>query len=232
MNQNENKNSKDESKNLRGILFKKESEEEEFSGREEENEDTSLEIRNQKAETKNISGVEAFIVKQKLLKIREGIDELLKILDNDARLEEYEEKLLDRKFLQGQEVYNAVKIVEGVFDGIQMVGGNGEKYDVPANYASKSKLVEGDILKLRILENGKFIFKQIEKVERKNATGKLLCDDEAKEYFVVLENGRKYKVLQASITYYKALPGDEVVITIPENSDSKWGAVESVRKSM
>ena len=35
------------------------------------------------------------------------------------------------------------KIIEGVFDGQTMVGPDGKNYPVPANYASKSKLVEG-----------------------------------------------------------------------------------------
>lgn len=53
------------------------------------------------------------------------------------------------------------KIIEGVFDGQTMVGPDGKNYPVPANYASKSKLVEGDILKLTIASDGGFIYKQI-----------------------------------------------------------------------
>ncbi|MBU1146566.1 hypothetical protein KKD80_03410, partial [Patescibacteria group bacterium] len=39
------------------------------------------------------------------------------------------------------------RIMEGVFNGQNMIGADGKEYLVPANYASKSKLVEGDILK-------------------------------------------------------------------------------------
>ena len=46
------------------------------------------------------------------------------------------------------------KVIEGVFDGQTMVGPDGKNYPVPANYASKSKLVEGDILKLTIADDG------------------------------------------------------------------------------
>ena len=35
----------------------------------------------------------------------------------------------------------AGKIIEGVFDGQVMIGPDGKNYPVPANYASKSKLV-------------------------------------------------------------------------------------------
>ena len=53
------------------------------------------------------------------------------------------------------------KVIEGVFDGQNMVGSDGKTYPVPANYASKSKLVQGDILKLTIAEDGAFLYKQI-----------------------------------------------------------------------
>ena len=53
------------------------------------------------------------------------------------------------------------KIIEGVFDGQIMIGPDGKNYPVPANYASKSKLVEGDLMKLTITPDGKFLYKQI-----------------------------------------------------------------------
>jgi hypothetical protein len=43
------------------------------------------------------------------------------------------------------------KVIEGIFDGQIMIGPDGKNYPVPANYASKSKLVEGDIMKLTII---------------------------------------------------------------------------------
>ena len=52
-------------------------------------------------------------------------------------------------------------IIEGVFDGQNMVGPDGKLYSVPANYASKSKLVEGDMMKLTISPDGSFIYKQV-----------------------------------------------------------------------
>ena len=63
------------------------------------------------------------------------------------------------------------KIVEGIFDGQVMVDADGKNYPVPANYASKSKLVEGDKLKLTIADDGGFIYKQIKRVERKQIIG-------------------------------------------------------------
>ncbi len=121
------------------------------------------------------------------------------------------------------------KIIEGVFDGQNMVGPDGKQYPVPANYASKSKLVEGDVLKLTIAEDGSFIYKQIGPVERRKILGNLVQDDKG-EYKVVAE-GKPYKVLLASLTYFKSEPGDQVTIVLPKDKDANWGAVENVIKA-
>jgi len=119
------------------------------------------------------------------------------------------------------------RVVEGVFDGMGMVGGDGKSYLVPPNYASKSKLVEGDMLKLTIGARGNFIYKQIGPIERQRIIGTLAYDQETGQYLVVA-GGRSWKVLKASITYFKADAGDEAVILAPKNAPSKWAAVENV----
>src|SRR3989344_5336494 len=120
------------------------------------------------------------------------------------------------------------KVIEGVFDGSNMIGPDGKQYPVPANYASKSKLVEGDVLKLTIADDGSFIYKQIGPVERRKVLGVLMQDDKG-EYKVVAE-GKPYKVLLASLTYFKAESGDQVTIVLPQDKDANWGAVENVIK--
>jgi len=119
------------------------------------------------------------------------------------------------------------QVLEGVFNGQNMVGADGKIYTVPANYASKSKLVEGDILKLTIRSDGSFIYKQIGPVERKRVVGTLVRDAMTGD-FSVLVGKRPYKVIMASITYYKGEPGDEVVILTPADGESLWAAVENV----
>src|SRR5437868_3371869 len=59
------------------------------------------------------------------------------------------------------------RVIEGVFDGQNMMDSRGQTYPVPANYASKSKLVEGDGMKLTITDEGKFIYKQIAPIPRR-----------------------------------------------------------------
>ena len=117
------------------------------------------------------------------------------------------------------------KVIEGVFDGQTMVGPDGKNYPVPANYASKSKLVEGDILKLTIADDGGFIYKQIGPVARKQVIGTLTQHDGA--YYVEAQ-GKEYRILLASVTYFRINVGDQVTIIVPEdNPDATWAAVEA-----
>ena len=118
------------------------------------------------------------------------------------------------------------QIIEGVFTGVNMVGPDGNTYPVPPNYASKSKLVEGDIMKLTITAHGSFMYKQIGPIERIRVMGELISSTAADWH--VLANGKKYKILYASVTFYKGSPGDQVIILIPKDSDSSWGAVENI----
>lgn len=115
--------------------------------------------------------------------------------------------------------------IEGVFDGEQMVDATGKYYPVAVNYASKSKLIPGDILKLTIGTDGTFLFKQIGPVARKKTVATL--DNENEQYYAKFKD-HKYKVLTASITYFKAQPGDKLTIIIPQDSDSEYAAVENV----
>lgn len=117
------------------------------------------------------------------------------------------------------------KVIEGVFDGQNMVGSDGKSYPVPANYASKSKLVQGDILKLSIADDGAFMYKQIGPIARKQVVGQLTLENG--HYFVTV-NDRKFRVLLASVTYFKAKPGDQVSVNIPEDDkDTEWAAIEA-----
>ncbi|MFA6587896.1 MAG: hypothetical protein WCT08_02390 [Patescibacteria group bacterium] len=123
------------------------------------------------------------------------------------------------------------RVIEGIFDGQHMVGPDGKQYSVPANYASKSKLIEGDKLKLTITPDGAFIYKQIGPIDRVRVVGKLVRDDQTDE-FQVVANGVPYRVLLASITYFKGEAGDDVVIMLPKDSQAKFAAVENIIKKV
>lgn len=171
------------------------------------------------------------ILAKKLLRnIQENNEQLLKLL-SDYSLSEEEfsisiGQLSDEKFSYRDESTDKGKVIEGVFDGENMIGPDGKQYSVPSNYASKSKLVEGDILKLTITNHGNFIYKQIGPIERARIVG-VLDKNDAGDYVAIVD-GKKYRLLTASVTYYKGEPGDEIVILIPGTGESKWAAVENV----
>lgn len=121
------------------------------------------------------------------------------------------------------------RIIEGVFDGQNMIGPDGKQYSVPPNYASKSKLVEGDILKLTIAPDGSFVYKQIQPIERARLIGKLVKEKETENYRVLVDK-KLYKVLLASVTYFKGGIGDEAVILVPKDGNSAWAAIENIIK--
>lgn len=120
---------------------------------------------------------------------------------------------------------NDGKVIEGVFDGINMIGPDQKEYKVPDNYASKSKLIEGDGLKLTIGEDGGFIFKQIKPAPRKKIVGTLV--EEGGNY-KVLADGKSYKLLSASVTFHKASDNDQVTVVVPEDGNASWAAFENV----
>lgn len=172
----------------------------------------------------------------RLAKIKEAIEnaqanlQIARQLISEIGGKELEEQLalnvkVEGKVAEGPEG----KIIEGQFDGQNMLGPDGKQYSVPANYASKSKLVEADTLKLTITPDGSFVYKQIGPVERQRLIGVLTRDEETNE-FRVLANNKSYRVLLASITYFKGEPGDEVVILVPKEKDSRWAAVENIIK--
>jgi len=139
---------------------------------------------------------------------------------------------IETKFTPQKKTYGVAdegKVVEGTFDGQVMIGADGRQYPVPANYASKSKLVEGDMLKLVIGEDGNFIYKQIGPVQRKRLIG--LLEENVKEGgYDLTSEGKKYKVLLAAVTYHRANAGDEVAFVVADSEDAKWGAIENILK--
>jgi hypothetical protein len=119
------------------------------------------------------------------------------------------------------------RTLEGLFTGEKMIGSDGHEYHVPPNYASKSKLVCGDRMKLTITPTGSFIYKQIGPVERDRVIGKLDFDNEHNRWTVRAEN-KEYRVLTASISFYKGKVGDEVILLTPQNSQSEWACVDQL----
>ncbi len=171
----------------------------------------------------------------KLLAVQELIDSAMSSLKTANSLireltgvsDSSRERLSTRAGSMGMSAYSSAnnKVVEGVFDGQNMVDSNGQTYPIPANYASKSKLVEGDGMKLMITEEGKFIYKQIAPTERRTVVGVLIQED---GQYKVLAEGKAFRILLASVTFYRAEVGDQVTIIIPKSENAQWGAVEAI----
>lgn len=170
-----------------------------------------------------------------LLQIQELIDSAMSSLKTAGSLlrevtgvtDSSKERLSTKASSMGMASYasTTAKVVEGIFDGQNMVDSEGQTYPIPANYASKSKLVEGDGMKLSITDEGKFIYKQIAPVERRTMIGVLIQED---GQYKVLAEGKAYRLLLASVTFYRAEIGDQVTIIVPKNGQVAWGAVEAV----
>lgn len=120
------------------------------------------------------------------------------------------------------------KVIEGVFDGEKMIGADGKQYIVPVNYASKSKLVEGDLLKLSITDQGTMIYKQIAPIDRLRLSA--ILEKSATGEWTAAAGNRRFRLLPASVTYFKGEHGDESVILVPKTGESRWAAVEHIFK--
>jgi len=123
--------------------------------------------------------------------------------------------------------YQNVPGTEGVFDGQYLIAQDGRKTEVPANYAAKSKLVYGDILKV-FTDSGKQIFKQIDKVERICVEG-VLAKKEGK--WCLLTNEGSYKISDVSAEFNGAELNDKALALIPkENPKVPFAALDKVIK--
>ncbi len=180
-------------------------------------------------ETREFSKTKIDLLRKLLLNQKQSIEKMIDLLsgvmsENEARISigQMSEKQDDAS------EDDSGQIIEGVFDGECMIGPDGKQYSIPANYASKSKLVEGDILKLTITANGTFVYKQIGPIERGRVIG--ILEQAANGNFTVHSEDKSWRVLTASVTYFKGQNGDEVVILVPKVGESKWAAVENIVK--
>ncbi len=117
-----------------------------------------------------------------------------------------------------------MRTIFGTFNGQDMVGEDGFEYAVNQNYVSKSRLLEGDGLKLEIDDDGSFYYKQIAPVSRRHLSGSVVKDGRK---FMVKANDRLYHIVQASAWYYKLEIGDTVAISIPYEGSPVWAAVDA-----
>lgn len=117
------------------------------------------------------------------------------------------------------------KVIEGIFTGKDMLGVDKKVYPVPANYASKSKIVEGSKLKMTIKADGSYQYKIIDEIDFDTSTGTLIKDA---EHFMVISQQGIYQVLPASVTYLQAHVGDRVSIRIPRDIKATYATIDTL----
>lgn len=117
------------------------------------------------------------------------------------------------------------KIIEWVFTWEEMLWSDWNKYPVPANYSSKSKLVQWDKLKVTITPNGKMLYKQIAPISRSFVTWLVVKE---KEKFQVVAEWKTYDLLTAAVTHFKANIWDTVTVIIPEWKQATFAAIDLV----
>lgn len=105
-----------------------------------------------------------------------------------------------------------------------MMGADGKNYPVPANYASKSKIVEGSKLKCTIKSDGNLQYKIIKEGEYIHGTGTIIRDG---DHFVVVSRDGMYRLLPAAVTYIRARVGDRIAIRIPKKEKATYAAIEA-----
>ncbi len=165
-------------------------------------------------------------MKSIIYSMKDQLNALVRILDGELVAALKTEEHPKTEILESGE-----KIIEGVFNGVMMIGEDGKEYAVPPNYASKSKMVEGDLMKLTITPKGSFIYKQIGPTPRKRIIGELAKDVTGdKEQWLVVSDGKPYKVLSAAVSFHKGMSGDEVILLIPQNGVSEWGSIDNIMK--
>jgi hypothetical protein len=121
--------------------------------------------------------------------------------------------------------HGKAKVIEGVFTGKDMLGADKKLYPVPANYASKSKIVEGSKLKVTIKGDGTYQYKIIDEIDYVSTTGTLIKDG---DHFVVISQNGIYQVIPAAVTYIHARVGDRVSIRIPKDIKATYAAIDTL----
>lgn len=161
-------------------------------------------------------------LKRMVFAMKDQLDAMLRLLDGEISLNPT--KIVSASV---QTIETGERILEGTFTGEKMLGDDGKEYSVPPNYASKSKIVPGDRMKLTITKSGSFIFKQIGPIDRKREIGNLVNDSVNGQWAVQIGDDI-YRVLTASVTFYKGKIGDEVILLLPRVGKVGWGAVDNI----
>ncbi len=120
-------------------------------------------------------------------------------------------------------------IVIWEYDWYYMIWEDQKEYPVPLNYASKTKLIPWDKLKLKILKNGKFVYKLILQAERKHLKA-ILSKTDWNRYIWITDEWKIYFLNQAAVSFFRWKIWDSLFIIINSKKESDSAAIEALIK--
>jgi hypothetical protein len=153
------------------------------------------------------------------------VDKLKKVIETIEKDLHFAKRLVASIEESNKKNYREVPGVEGVFDGLFLISADGQKYGVPENYSAKSRLVFGDTLKM-IEDEGKQLFKQIARVERKKVEG--VINKKEGKWHVLAETG-SYRLNDKAVEFNSLSVNDKVAVLIPaDNLNAPYAALDKV----
>jgi hypothetical protein len=170
------------------------------------------------------------LARRMIRRLRDQLNQLESLLDYEG--EYVEPGVAGLQFLTQEDPvipFRNERHIEGVFNGEGMVGEDGQVYLVPPNYASKSQLVEGDMLRLTIMADGRFLYKQRGPVQRSRLVGTLFFDERTGIPHVIVGE-TSYRLLPAAVSFHQGEDGDEAIVLVPAGAPSRFAALESIVK--
>ncbi len=155
------------------------------------------------------------------------IEHIYRLVDSTAKsLDKIKSMLKNLDRDDQRKSFVDVEGVTGVFDGINLVSADGKKFEVPVNYAAKSRMVVGDTLKM-VEDEGKTVFKQIDKVDRKKVEG-IMTKKEGK-WHIISDSGT-YRVSDIAADFQHAQIHDEASAFIPaKNLNVGFAALDVIK---
>lgn len=144
--------------------------------------------------------------------------------DDKAKRPESRDKNKETKETEDENIPGVI----GTFDGINMITEDGKTFEIPANYAAKSKMIYGDKLKMTE-KDGKNWFKQIDKKNRESVEG--IVTKKEGEWYVLTEHG-SHKLSQTASEYHDIKVNDRLIVLLPkDNITAPFASIDKVEKS-
>jgi hypothetical protein len=114
--------------------------------------------------------------------------------------------------------------VMGVFDGTIFVGDDGRLLVVPGNYVSKSKLLEGSIVRAKLV-NGKAEFKIVQPAERRYVIVEATRGPSMRYVYKEAGSMRTWKTFRECEVYFQVKEGKRYSMEVPVTSTKGVGVI-------